>query len=165
MIGIHTVEITCYGFRLSIDWVTARRKESFPAVSSLQLWNFDLLHLKHRVHHSFRFFGSLSCNMSINAVGDDLPRNTEFVLEPAALRFLTAIGSEFPPKIIHLLLRFAVYDEGDGFIEFEKRPTVKSNELLAFDFEFNCQHRSDRTTRFFPLLLLCSGKFCRSSNF
>jgi len=33
-------------------------------------------------------------------------------------------------------LCFAVYNEGDRFIEFEKRPAVNSDELLAFDFEF-----------------------------
>ena len=97
------------------------RKESFPAVSSLQSWNFDLLHLKHRVHDSFRFFGILVVQHVDQNSWGDLPRKTEFVLEPAALRFLTAIGNKFPPKIIHFLLRFAVYDEGDGFIEFEKR--------------------------------------------
>src|SRR5205809_7728160 len=98
----------------------AAEKESFPAVSSLQFWNFDLLHLKHRFHDSFRFFGILVVQ-HVNQHGwGDLPRKTKFVLEPAALRFLTAIGSEFLPKIIHFFLGIAVYDKGDGFIELEK---------------------------------------------
>ena len=87
--------------------------------------------------------------MSINTVGVTCHDKTEFVLEPAARRFLATVCGEFLPEIIHFLLRFAVYDEGDGFIEFEKRPAVKSDELLAFDFEFNRQHRSDGTTGFF----------------
>ena len=137
------------GFR-SIGSMAAEK--SFPIVSSLQFWNFDLLHLKHRVHDSFRFFGIFVVQHIDQPSWGDLPRNTEFVLEPAALRFPTAISSEFPPEIIHFLLRFAVYDEGNGFIEFEKRPAVKSDELLSFDFEFNRQHRSDGTTGFFLFL-------------
>ena len=165
MIGIHTGEVLVNGLRFSIDWLHGCRKESFPAVSSLQFWNFDLLHLKHRFHDSFRFFGILVVQHVDQHSWGDLPRKTKFVLEPAARRFLATVCGEFLPEIIHFLLRFAVYDEGDGFIEFEKRPAVKSDELLAFDFEFNRQHRSDGTTGFFRCFFVCSGRFCRSSNF
>ena len=149
MIGINTGEVLVDGLRFSIAWLHGSRKESFPAVSSLQFWNFDLLHLKHRFHDSFRFFGILVVQHVDQHSWGDLPRKTEFVLEPAARRFLATVCGEFPPEIIHFLLRFAVYDEGDGFIEFEKRPSVKGYELLAFDFEFNRQHRSDGKTGFF----------------
>src|SRR5882757_4254378 len=111
------------GFR-SIGSMAAEK--SFPVVSSLQFWNFDLLHLKHRLHYPFRFFGILVVQHVDQHSWGDLPRNTEFVLEPAARRFLATICSEFPPKIIHFLLRFAVYDKGDGFIEFEKRAAIES---------------------------------------
>jgi len=85
MIGIHTGEVLVDGLRLSIDWLHGCRIESFPAVSSLQFWNFDLLHLKHRFHDSFRFFGILVVQHVDQHNWGDLPRKTEFVLEPAAL--------------------------------------------------------------------------------
>ena len=120
-----------------------------PRISVFQCFDVDLPHLKHRVHDAFGFCGVLLVQHVNQHSWGDLLRETEFVLEPAALRFLTVIGSEFLPKIIYFLLRFAVYDEGDGFIKFEKWPPVKSDELLAFDFEFNRQHRSDGMTGLF----------------
>jgi TatD DNase family protein len=50
------------------------------------------------------------------------------------------------PKIIHFLLRFAVHDERDRFVEFEKWTAIERDKFLAFDFEFNRQHRSHRMT-------------------
>src|SRR6267154_529113 len=88
MIGINTGGVLVDGLRFSIAWLHGSRKESFPAVSSLQFWNFDLLHLKHRFHYSFRFFGILVVQHVDQHSWSDLPRKTEFVLEPAARRFL-----------------------------------------------------------------------------
>jgi hypothetical protein len=125
----------------------ARTKSAL--ISGFQRFDIDLLHLKHRLHNAFGFFLIAVVQHVDQNGGSDLPRQTEFVLEPAAGRFLATVCGEFIPEIIHFLLRLAVYDEGDGFIEFEKRSTVKSDELLAFDFEFDRQHRSDRMPGFF----------------
>ena len=84
----------------------------------------------------------------------DLPRQTESVLEPTALRLFTAISGEFLPKIIHFFLRLAVHDERDRFIEFELRSAVQSDELLAFELELNRQHRSRRPPARFGRLLI-----------
>src|SRR5438874_4742887 len=137
MIGINTGEVLVDGLRFSIAWLHGSRKESFPAVSSLQFWNFDLLHLKHRFHDSFRFFGILVVQHLNQHSWGDLPRKTEFVLEPAALRFLTAIRSEFLPKIIDFLLRLAVHYKRDRLIKFKGWTAVERSEFLAFDLEFN----------------------------
>src|SRR5436309_11238416 len=131
------------GFRLTGSM--AAEKESFPAVSSLQFWNFDLLHLKHRFHDSFRFFGILVVQHVNQHSRGDLPRKTEFVFEPAALRFLTAISSEFLPKIIDFLLRLAVHYKRDRLIKFKSWTAVERSEFLAFKLEFDSQHRSHRS--------------------
>src|SRR6476620_4631621 len=120
-----------------------------PLISIFQRLDIDLLHLKHRLHHASGFLLIAIVQHIDQHSWGDLPRKTKFVPEPAARRFLATVCGEFLPKIIHFLLRFAVYDEGHRFIEFEKRPAVKSDELLSFDFEFNRQHRSDGTTGFF----------------
>jgi hypothetical protein len=86
--------------------------------------------------------------VSIKTVWGHLPRHPEFVLKPAARRFLATVCGEFLPEIIDFFLRFAVYDKGDGFVEFEKRAAVKTDELLALDFELNRQYRSDRPPGF-----------------
>src|SRR5204862_2713334 len=88
MIGVHTGEVFVDGLRFSIDWLHGCRKESCPAVSSLQFFDVDLLHLKHRFHDSFGLFGILVVQHVDQDSWGDLPRKTEFVLEPAALRFL-----------------------------------------------------------------------------
>ena len=149
MIGIHTGEVTRQWFAVFDQLAPWLPKESFPAHKRLSMFDFDLLHLKHRLHHASGFLLIAVVQHIDQHSWGDLPRKTKFVPEPAARRFLATVCGEFLPKIIHFLLRFAVYDEGDGFIEFEKRPAVKSDELLAFDFEFNRQHRSDGTTGFF----------------
>jgi len=130
-----------------------------PLTSVFQRFDIDLLHLKHRLHHASGFL-PIAVVQHIDQNGwHHLPRQAKFVLKPAARRFLAAVCGEFRPEIIHFLLRFTVYDEGDGFIEFEKRPTVKSDELLAFDFEFNREHRSDGTTRFFRCFFCVTEDF------
>lgn len=120
-----------------------------PLISVFQRLDIDLLHLKHRLHHASGFLLIAVVQHVDQHSRSDLPRNTKFVPEPAARRFLATVCRQFLPKMIHFLLRFTVYDEGDGFIEFEKRSAVKSDELLVFDFEFNRQYRSDGTIGFF----------------
>ena len=72
---------------------------------------------------------------------NDLPRQTEFVLEPAAAAFLAPSG-KFRPKIIDLLLVLAVHDKRDRFAEFEHRSAVEPDELLFLELELNRHDRS-----------------------
>ena len=111
-----------------------------PLISIFQRFDVDLLHFKHRLHHASGFLLVAVMQHIDKHRWDDLPRKTKFVPEPAARGFLTTVCGEFLPKIIHFSLTFAVYDEGYGFIEFEKRPAVKGDELLTFDLEFDCQN-------------------------
>jgi hypothetical protein len=69
--------------------------------------------------------------------GNDLPRHTEFVFEPAALYFLSAIGSEFLPKKIHFFLCLAVRNKRDRFVKFKDRTAVERCEFLAFELELD----------------------------
>src|SRR5262245_16928395 len=95
-----------------------------PLISVVQRFDVDLLHLKHRVHDAFGFRGVLLVQHVNQHSWSDLPRQAEFVFYPTAGRFLSTVSGQFPPEIIHFLLRFAVYDKGDGFIEFELRTAV-----------------------------------------
>ena len=110
---------------------------TLPLIRVFQRFDVDLLHLEHCVHHAFGFFRILVVQHVDQNRRNDLPRHAEFVLEPAARGFFAAIGGEFLPKIIHFVLRFAVHDERDRFVEFEKWTAIKGNELLAFHLEFN----------------------------
>src|SRR3954463_14485506 len=99
-----------------------------PLISIFQRFDIDLLHLEHRLHHASRFLLIAVMQHIDQSRWGDLPRKTEFVREPAARGFLATICGEFLPKITHSRLSLAVYDEGDGFIEFEKRPAIKGDE-------------------------------------
>jgi len=56
------------------------------------------------------------------------------------MRFLSAISSQVLPEIIHFFLRLAVHHKRDRFVKFKLRAAVSRDELLPFNFEFNCQH-------------------------
>ena len=66
--------------------------------------------------------------------GNHLPRQAEFVFEPTALAFLTAVG-QLLPQFIDFCLRFAVHRQRYGFVEFEYRPAVQRDELLALELK------------------------------
>src|SRR6266851_3432529 len=111
------------------------------AISPLQCCNIDLGHLHHRLHDALRLHGILVLQQLDQDARNDLPGQTELVLEPAALPGRAALG-ELPPQIVHFFLRVAVHDQGDGFGEFEARTAVERGELLAFDLEAADQDRS-----------------------
>src|SRR3981189_531712 len=121
----------------SARWLTSL----FSVVRLLQRGNVDLVHLQHCVHDALCFRLVLVCQHFDQHNGNDLPRQTEFVLEPAASAFLAPTG-KFRPKIIDLLLVLAVHDKRDRFGEFEHRSAVEPDELLSLELELNRHDRS-----------------------
>src|SRR6266699_500017 len=111
------------------------------AISPLQCCNVDLGHLHHRMHDALRLHGILVLQQFDHHARNDLPGQTELVLEPAALPRRAARG-ELRPQVVHFFLRVAVHDQGNGFGEFEFRTAVERGELLAFDLEAADQDRS-----------------------
>ena len=64
--------------------IDAAHERLLPAIGIFQRFDVDLLHLKHRFHDSFRFLRVLVIQHINQNGGSDLPRQTEFVLEPTA---------------------------------------------------------------------------------
>ena len=63
-----------------------------------------------------------------------MPRDTEFVLQPAALlRLLIAAFAQFVPVMLNFGLRFASHHKGNGFGELEMRAAVERGEFLKSD--------------------------------
>ena len=54
---------------------------------------------------------------------NDLPRQSESIAEPPALLLFAAFGGRIP-QAVHLILGFAVDQEGNGFGEREQRSAV-----------------------------------------
>src|SRR5712671_4012585 len=115
--------------RLAARGVRARRR----LVGFLQLVDVDLAHLEHRFHHSLRLLGILVGKHVRQRGGNDLPRQTELVLEPAALRRRTAPRQELVPQLVHFRLGFAAHVQRDRFGELENRAAVQRHELLPLE--------------------------------
>lgn len=79
-------------------WSCRKKKEgrSNSALCPLQRFNIQLVHLKHRVHDSSRFFAILILQEFSQDSGHDLPRQTELVLKPAASLLLSAFRKLIP---------------------------------------------------------------------
>jgi hypothetical protein len=86
MIRIHAHKILIDRFGDSLGRAHNGRIESFLSVSGLQFLDVDLMHLKHCFHDSFGLFGILIVQHVDQHSWGDLPGQTEFVLEPTALR-------------------------------------------------------------------------------
>ena len=69
-----------------------------PLISVFQSFNIDLFHLKHRLHHMSGFLLIVVMQHVDQHSWGDLPQKTEFVLEPAARRFLATVAVSFPQK-------------------------------------------------------------------
>jgi len=83
--------------------------------------------------------------MSMRAVGDDLPGEAEFVLQPAALNLFAALG-ELAPIVVHLLLALAVDLERDRLGELEVGTAVQADESLPFEIEHHDHDRAGLST-------------------
>src|SRR5262249_19307825 len=85
----------------------ARMERLDGFVCSRQLRDVELVHLHQGIHHAPRPCRVLVLQQPLEAHGDDLPRQAEFVFQPAALTRLSARG-ELPPELVELLLGLAV---------------------------------------------------------
>src|SRR5437867_10507815 len=84
----------------------------------------NLVHFHHRFHDAIRLPG-IGIGQHIGEKDRvDLPRETEFVFEPAAPPSQSAVGRKFLPEIIDLILRLAVDRERDRFGELELPRTL-----------------------------------------
>src|SRR5437867_805269 len=79
------------------------RISSFRHRRLFQSGDVDLVHFHHRVHDAlgFRFIG-IAEHVAENDRAD-LPRETEFVFEPAAWPGRSAVSGKFLPEIIDLV--------------------------------------------------------------
>src|SRR5207249_10461019 len=91
-------------------------------------------HLQHRRHSPFGFLAVLVVQHLDQDSGNDLPRHTESVLEPAALDFLTACG-ELSPEVVDFFLRVAVHDEGYRLGKLKHWSTVQRREFLTIELK------------------------------
>ena len=94
----------------------------------------ELLHFEHCLHHALRFFRVGIAQQLPQLRRHDLPRQAEFVLEPAALNFPAVCGEFFPVRI-HFLLRLTAHDERDCLGELVDRSAVEGGELHAVELE------------------------------
>jgi len=92
-------------------------------VSLVQCFDVDLLHFEHGFHDPFRFLGIWLTEQLTQPGGNDLPGQTIFVFQPAALTFLST-AREFVPILVYFLLRFAIDGKRYGLTEFEVGTTV-----------------------------------------
>ncbi|QYO66807.1 gamma-glutamyltransferase [Leptolyngbya sp. 7M] len=81
------------------------------------------------------------------------------IRKAAAHRFLAAVCGQFLPIMIDLCLIFALDRERYSFGEFEKRPAVETNKLLAVQNEINCKSGPNRAARVYcgRLVISCYG--------
>src|ERR1044071_5385327 len=125
----------------------SRRDRSAACISSslllsggfLQALYVQLLHLKQRLHHLVRSLPVLE-QLPEN-FRHDLPRDAEFIFQPAALlgAAVAAFG-EFLPIIVHFLLRRTTHLKRDRLVELEDRPAVERRESLPIQLEFDRQN-------------------------
>src|SRR5215472_1485969 len=91
----------------SLGVVTCKVAESLmaPALWLLiglpQTGDFDLVHLQHGLHHPLRLGGVFVLHQLAQRRGDDLPRESVFIFQPAA-SFLDAARGELLPQLIDL---------------------------------------------------------------
>jgi hypothetical protein len=97
---------------------------------AFKLRDVDLYHLQHGLH----------CSGMLDEIGQprghDLPRQSELVLEPAALN-LAAAGGELRPVFVNVLLRVAPHDKRNRFGKFVIGATVEGGKFLATKLEGN----------------------------
>src|SRR5438876_1565899 len=115
-------------------WAAPSRDGAAP-VSLFECGDVELLHLEHRLHGGFRVAGLGVAQHLAEHLRNDLPRNAESVLQPAAGSFLAAAFRELGPVPIDLLLRLAGDHEEHAFGEREGRAAVESEVLAPVELE------------------------------
>src|SRR6202022_645164 len=101
--------------------------------------DIELAHLQQGFHDFCRVPGLRVSHHLPQSRGDDLPRHTESILEPAARSFLSALR-EPRPDLIELLLRLAGRHEREGFRERKGLATVEGRVFLSVELEARVQH-------------------------
>src|SRR5207253_2106506 len=91
-------------------------------------------HLRHGLHDPVRLLRILASQQLAQHGGNDLPRQPELVLEPAALVFRST-GGQLLPQLVHFLLRLAVYEQGYRRRELELRAAVQGVKVLTLELE------------------------------
>src|SRR2546422_8170032 len=112
-------------------------------LGALQAFNVDPLHLHHRLHDALRYCGIWIAQELRQRGRNDLPRQAELVLEPAAHLLLSA-GGELLPLLVDLFLGLAIHDERYGLRELELRPAVQGDKFLPVQLEHRGHDRSLR---------------------
>src|SRR3954447_6832208 len=97
----------------------------------LELVDLDLLHREHRPHDALRLLAIRVAEQLREPLGDDLPRQAEPVLEPAARAFLSTALRQLAPVVVDLLLVLTADLQRDRLAERELRPAVQRDELQA----------------------------------
>src|SRR5881396_3254200 len=112
-----------------------------------ELLDVDLRHLEHRLGRPLRGLANRALHVLDELSRDDLPRQAEAVLQPAADAGLSPAGDEGVPVLVDLSLILAVDRERDRFVELEVGTAVESDERLAGDGEVDCQNNAGRPAR------------------
>src|ERR687891_2294251 len=87
-----------------------------PVGRPLELGDFDLAHLEHRLHGAARTLRIGISDQLVQLARHDLPRQPESVLEPSARARLAAVRRERIPQSVDLGLVLALDDERDGLV-------------------------------------------------
>src|SRR4029077_20610798 len=77
----------------------------------------DLLHLHHGLQGAIGLFAIGIAQVTAEGGGNNLPGQTDFVLEPSAFRFLAAVGDQSVPEVGCLFLAPDADEEGDRLVE------------------------------------------------
>src|SRR5438105_3964572 len=95
------------------------------STSGCQFWS-----LQHGLHDALCLCKIFITKQFHQDIGNDLPRQAEFIFQPATLALFTS-GRKLLPIFIDLLLRLAMDYKRDGFVEFELRSTIEDRKFKA----------------------------------
>src|SRR5437868_5953534 len=118
------------------------------ACRSLETFDVDLPHLEHRLRRARRHVAIAMREELEQAHGDDLPRETELVAQPAAAVLLAAAREELLPQTIDLGLRLASHEHRKRGRVRVVRAAVERDEATARERERH-HHRRDVLDRRF----------------
>ena len=107
----------------------------------LQRGDVELLHLQEGGHDAARFFRVAIQHHVQQRERNDLPRQAEFIFQPAAGAFLPVFAQRIP-IIVDLVLRIAIDLERDRLVELEMRAAIERDEGLSVELERNGHHRA-----------------------
>ena len=109
---------------------------SFLSIRLLDAIDIDFLHLHHRLHDVFGLGRIFVVEIIEKNRRADLLGDAKFVRQPAASDFLAA-GRKFVPERVHLLLIFAIYEQGNRQRKFVFWAAIERDESLSLKLERN----------------------------